>query len=320
MLKLFPGKQEVIGTIVIPSAIFFVLLILPLLDWIFPKKLAHFFATGFVFALVGAAGYLTVEAFRADSKDQQFQEARAKADAARQRAILLASHPDAGIPPAGPRFLLRSDPLTQGHAVLEKKCLGCHVLDGKGTGAQTASDLKDFGSKAWILGLLQNPSDPRYFGKVPQCDGMKEWKQSSKLTPKQVEDVADFVASFSKIPADVTAEEWLNQPGVADHPGVEPFVKECGTCHKIDGLTDDEAPIRDAPKLFAWGSPRWIQRMIRKPGAPDMYGFLEAKDQMPSFGSEQVTDPDVEMVIRYLNGTYVPAVSDSDSAAASHGH
>jgi ubiquinol-cytochrome c reductase cytochrome b subunit len=317
MLKLFPGKQEVIGTIVIPSAIGFVLLILPLLDWVFPRKLAHFFATGFVFALVGAAGYLTVEAFRADAKDEVFQEARAKADVARKRAIFLASNPAAGIPPAGSRFVLRLDPLTQGRSVLDKKCLGCHFFDGKGMGEQSASDLKDFGAREWIAGLLKAPSDPRYFGKVPHADGMKEWKQSSKLTDKQLGDVADFVASFAKIPADVTPEEWLNQPGVADHPGIASFQKECGACHKIEGLTDDEAPVRDSPKLFAWGSPKWIERMIRKPGAPDRYGFLEAKDQMPAFGHDQITQPDVEMIVRYLRNDYV---ARDPAAAKAGGH
>lgn len=307
MLKLFPGKQEVIGTIVIPSAIGFVLVILPLLDWVFPRKLAHFFATGFVFALVGGAGYLTVEAFRADAKDKVFQEARAKADAARHRAIFLAGNPAAGIPPEGSRFVLRLDPLTQGQSVLDKKCLGCHVFDGKGMGEQTAADLKGFGSREWILGLLKNPEDPRYFGKVPQNTGMKEWKQGSKLNGKELDAVADFVASFAKIPADVTPEEWLNQPGVADHPGIASFQKECGTCHKIDGLTDDEAPMRDSPKLFAWGSPQWTERMIRKPGAPDRYGFLDAKGQMPGFGHDQLTQPDVEMIVRYLRNDYIAA-------------
>ncbi len=53
MLKYFPGNREVIGTIVIPSALLVVMLILPLLDRVLPGKLAHFLACGFVFALAG---------------------------------------------------------------------------------------------------------------------------------------------------------------------------------------------------------------------------------------------------------------------------
>ena len=194
MLKHFPGRLEWVGSIVIPSTILLVLFLLPLLDRILPSKFLHFLACCFLFALVGGAGYLTFEALQADAHDKQFQEARHKADLAHERALFLASSPDAGIPPEGAGFLMRRDPLTQGQAVLDKKCLGCHFLGGKGTGEQTASDLKDFGSRAWVRGLLENPKAATYFGKVPGCDGMVEWKKNSKLKGKQLDDVADFVA------------------------------------------------------------------------------------------------------------------------------
>jgi ubiquinol-cytochrome c reductase cytochrome b subunit len=304
MLKLFPGKREVIGTFVIPSSIALTLIILPLLDRLLPAKLAHFLACAFVLTLLGGASFLTVQALRSDANDSVFQAARKKADLARDRAMELASSPDVGIPPDGSAYLLRRDPLTQGRNVLEKKCLGCHFFDGKGNGEkQTASDLAHFGSREWIRGLLTNPSAPAYFGTVPACDGMAEWKKGSKLTPKQLDDVADFVASFAKIPADMTRDEWLNSPGVSTHPGLELFQKDCGKCHAIDGLSDGGE--RDAPELFAWGSPQWITRMIRKPGAQDKYGYLKVEAQMPAFGADQLLQNDVDMVIRYLKEDYL---------------
>ena len=103
----------------------------------------------------------------------------------------------------------------------------------------------------------------------------------------------------------MTPDEWLNSPGVADHPGLAPFEKDCGTCHVVDGLT--EGGMRDAPKLFAWGSPQWIARMIRKPGASDLYGYLEEKDQMPAFTRDQLTENDVTTVIRFLKNDYLGA-------------
>src|SRR5262249_21153514 len=93
MLKLFPGDREVIGAIVIPTAIMVVMLLIPLFDKVMPSKLAHFLACGFVFALVGGAGYLTFEAWQADEHDALFQQARRKADEARQRALALAGDP-----------------------------------------------------------------------------------------------------------------------------------------------------------------------------------------------------------------------------------
>ena len=154
-----------------------------------------------VFGLVGGAGYLTVEALQADAADTQFKLARQKADRREKRALFLASSPEVGIPPEGAGFLMRRDPLTHGQAVLEKKCLGCHALGGQGTGEQTASDLKDFGSRAWVRGLLENPTAPAYFGKVPRLGGMVEWKKSSELKSDELDKVADFVASFASIPA-----------------------------------------------------------------------------------------------------------------------
>jgi ubiquinol-cytochrome c reductase cytochrome b subunit len=306
LLKYFPGKQEVLGTIVIPSAILVVMLLVPLFDRVLPRGLAHFLACGLVFALVGGAGYLTYEAFKADAGNRQFLDARQKADAARQRALELAR---SGIPPDGPMYVLLRDPLTHGRAVLDSKCLGCHHYGGEGIGKQTASDLKDFGSYKWVRSLLEDPKSNAHFGTVKAFakGGMVEWKRSSKLKAKQLDDVARFVASFAAIPADLTPEEWLNSPGVAEDPGLEPFQNECGTCHVIDGLS--EGGTRDAPKLFAWGSPQWTSRMIHKPGAPDLYGYLEAKDQMPAFGLDQLTENDVAMVIRYLKGDYAPPPS-----------
>jgi len=311
MLKYFPGEYEILGAIAIPTAIMVVLLLLPLLDRVLPGRIAHFLACAFVFALVGGAGYLTVEAWREDGANQKFRADRAEADVARKRAITLAGDEKVGIPPDGAAYVLLRDPLFHGRAVLDRKCLGCHVYDGKGVGEQSAADLKDFGSRGWIRGLLENPQAPAYFGKVPQCDGMAEWKKNSKLSPKQLDDVADFVATFAKIAPGTTPQEWLEDPKVAEHPGLAPFQADCATCHIMEGLSETEAGPREAPKLFAWGSPQWIARMIHKPGAPDLYGYLDKKDQMPAF-ADQLSANDTETLIRYLRNDYPGAIFPSE--------
>jgi mono/diheme cytochrome c family protein len=201
--------------------------------------------------------------------------------------------------------------------VLERRCLGCHVLDGRGLGEQSAPDLAHYGTRGWIRGLLENPRSPTYFGKVPDCDGMDEWKKNSKLDARQLDAVADFVASFARIPPDTTPDEWLASPEVAQHAGLEPFQKECGKCHAIEGFT--EGGTRESTGLFGWGSPAWIARMVRKPGADDRYGFLGEHQRMPAFGPDQVSDNDLNMVIRYVQGDYprsaTPPAPGSGSAA-----
>jgi quinol-cytochrome oxidoreductase complex cytochrome b subunit/mono/diheme cytochrome c family protein len=311
MLKMFPGRIEVVGTFVIPSCLAILLASLPLWDRVLPRTRAHFLARAFVFAVVGAAGVLTFQALYSDAHDTAFQAAREKADAARQRAIYLAGLPDVGIPPDGSGYLLRRDPLTQGQNVLQRRCLGCHFYEGKGSGEQTASDLARFGSRTWIRGLLEKPTSSTYFGKAAKFDGMVEWKKSSKLSAKELDDVADFVASFAAIPDDLTIDDWANSPGVSEHPGAAPFQKECGKCHVIDGFTD--GGLRDAPGLFGWGSRWWTARMIRKPRSSDKYGFVDEKqeNQMPAFGPDQIIASDLDALVRYLKDDYArPPASD----------
>jgi quinol-cytochrome oxidoreductase complex cytochrome b subunit len=84
MLKYFHGKHEVISTAVIPSALLAILILLPLLDRVLPRRLAHLVACGFVFAVVGGVGFLTIQALRDDAGNVQFHEARKKADASRE--------------------------------------------------------------------------------------------------------------------------------------------------------------------------------------------------------------------------------------------
>ena len=238
---------------------------------------------------------------------------RAEADEARRRAIELAGDEKVGIPPDGAAYVLLRDPLFHGRAVLERKCLGCHYYDGKGEpGSRSAADLKDFGSRGWIRGLLENPQAAAYFGKVPQCDGMAEWKRNSKLSPKQLDDVADFVATFAKIAPGTTprnGSKTRRSPNIRDW---NPSRRNAPRAISSEGLSEAEAGMRDAPKLFAWGSPQWIARMIHKPGAPDLYGYLEKKDQMPSF-ADQLTANDTETLIRYLRNDYPGATFPSEA-------
>ena len=113
--RCFPGDREMIGTIVIPTALVVVMLILPFLDRILPRRLAHFLACGFVFAVVGGAGYPDGRRrCDADAADSSFQESRKKADAARQRAIYLAGLPDVGIPPGRLRLYPATGPAHSG--------------------------------------------------------------------------------------------------------------------------------------------------------------------------------------------------------------
>ncbi len=69
--------------------------------------------------------------------------------------------------------------------------------------------------------------------------------------------------------------------------------------------------MRDAPELFAGvrrtGSPAWSASRDR----PTSTAFLtpSATNQMPAFGPDQLTDGDLDVLIRYLKDDYAAAAS-----------
>ncbi len=362
MLKYFPGEMEVIGTVVVPLGAVGLLAAIPLFDKLMPNRLAHFLACSLIFAMLGGALYLTYEAFSEDMSNRVFSEQREKATHAAERSLALAMAPDYGIPPEGAGYLLSTDPLTHGRAVMERKCLSCHYFNGEGPGPQLAAELSGFGTYAWVRGLLDAPESDVYFGTVPSCGGMTQWKSSSEVlnwknvmkgdadgdgklgeeelsdhlidrleefdkddsgdldssevqqaVTRQLDEVADFVAGFAEIPRDMTPLEWVGKPEVYNHPAINIFMEDCTRCHIVDGLVDlaDEEYYQeeDAPNLFAYGSPQWTERLIKKPHAFEKYGYLydgETEGLMPAYEG-QLTDNDLEMMIRYMRGDYLDA-------------
>ena len=136
---------------------------------------------------------------------------------------------------------------------------------------------------------------------------MKRWKKTSKLKPDELDKVADFVASFAKVGNEETIDDWMAKEDVTKHPGLELFKKDCGRCHTVDaGGALGEGGEEEAPNLFGWGSPRWIQRMIRHPEAADRYGFLEQKGQMPGFDETELAVREMTVLMKLLKGDYIP--------------
>jgi ubiquinol-cytochrome c reductase cytochrome b subunit len=319
--KSFPGPSEIIATMVIPGALVTVLFLLPFLDRLFPRRLAHFLACAFVFATIGGAGFLTVKGFQADAAESHYRDGRLEADRNAHRAVELAR---LGIPPEGASTLLARDPLTRGKAIFEQKCLGCHAFgdqtpDPKKSNLRGAK-LDGFGSKEWVRGLLEDPDDPAYVVHVPtkkgRLNGMQEWKESAGYEAKELDDLADFVALMADIPADLPVEDWAADPKLAEHPGYQNFVDDCLSCHTV-GTLGSEGKSRNAPNLYGYGSEAWVSRMIRNPDSKLLYGYLKEPQRMPPF-SDQIRDHDLRAVIRYLKHDYVPTSATAPTASAAH--
>jgi len=309
LLHVFAGR-EIIATMLIPGGVVTGLFLLPLLEKVLPRRLAHVASCTFLITIVGSAAGLIAMGYQHDAEDASFQASRVKAESAASRAAFLADHE--GIPPEGSRYVLGLDPLYKGAEVFGKKCLGCHPMGDKKPTEPSAPNLTDYGTYAWVRGLLEKPDSPDYFGHTPQCDGMTTWKESSKLDAKGLDQVAAFVATFAEIPPETTPGEWLADPKVKNHPGRAAYQKECAQCHTMGDPSIREKMMQPAPDLFAWGSSRWTSRMIAEPGSIKHYGYLESEQKMPSFGG-QLTDPDILTLVRYLKRDYPRPESPGES-------
>ncbi len=254
MLKYFEGPgMEVAGAIGVPAAVGLFLFLVPLLDKVMWRWLAHGIVVVGVLGLIGGAGYLTVQALRADrdpaaqvvnaihEKQQaggelthaeleilrahQFNEQRAEASRLAKRAAVLAS--EQGIPPAGPLELLANDPLTRGPALFAANCASCHRYhghDGRGRiplEPATSSDLGGFASRPWIRGLVEHPMHHDYFGLMKNEEGepahtrMANWLEDLLAEHAEPEARRELLAEFDAVAA-YLADESLH-PGRLEH-------------------------------------------------------------------------------------------------------
>jgi ubiquinol-cytochrome c reductase cytochrome b subunit len=86
----------------------------------------------------------------------------------------------------------------------------------------------------------------------------------------------------------------------------------CSSCHDTIGqpfpAVVDEASGNGYPTMAGYGSAAWLKDFIRHPDAMRHYG---SKNRMPAYGPEQLTDNDLELLVRWMTGDY-PASSVAD--------
>jgi ubiquinol-cytochrome c reductase cytochrome b subunit len=342
LLKYFEGEKVLIGTVVIPNGIAIFLCLLPLFGYGRMRPFGYWLGVVTMVVLLAGAISLTVLAFASDSPEwagkavgwtggTPEEQAKATEDAKEldkkvheahvlsQRAAQLAMF---GVPDVGGRSLLRQDPATKGYDLFKKNCGACHSLTPqKGDtfepitkGEFKAADLGGFGTEPWVRGLLNNPSDPKYFGRT-SLKGMTRWKAGVMKQRKTMDktEIDKEEAEFDAV------AKWLVKQDDKQlvKAGKEAFDNQCASCHKVgkDGA-------EDAPDLTNYGSQAWVRGMIMAPGHKSHYGD---RNQMPAFrnkegpGSEvavqeffdsnpdfpkdkliDMTDVERELIIRFL--------------------
>jgi len=224
-----------------------------------------------------------------------------------------ASRP-AGIPATGAVSLLRDDPYTQGPKLFKAHCASCHRFDGHdGTGfvpdpakqPQTASDLKAFGSRQWLTGIL----DPK---RVDSANFLGAAKlKTGKMVKFVKKEVADFDKNdLNKVIAALSAEAQLPYQRQQDQSdasaiksGRDILLKadpiRCLDCHTFGGKQGDEA---NTPDLTGYASRQWLIDFITNPGHERFYG---KKNEMPAFGLKKILDErSIAMLADWLRGDW----------------
>jgi ubiquinol-cytochrome c reductase cytochrome b subunit len=300
LLKYFHGALEPVGAVGIPAVLGLYLVLLPFIDKKADSGLAARLPVLAPLVLIAlGSGGLIVKSLVADATDGKFVAARAVAS---QRAARAAALFKEGVPPEGPLAMLRDDPETRGEELFGKQCASCHKLGeiGPPKEKQTAPDLTGFGTKAWVLAVLDDPDADHLFGKTPFRETMPSMTKppadpeaAKVFTPMSAADQG-AIAEF--LEAQARGEQGAAMPG-------EALVKRrCTSCHRLDGKTDDDDSA--APELRGWASLAWIEAQITNPGSGKAYPKAAmAKDlagHMPAF-EEKLPERDRKILASWVH-------------------
>jgi ubiquinol-cytochrome c reductase cytochrome b subunit len=176
--------------------------------------------------------------------------------------------------------------------------------------AQSASDLKGFGSRAWLSGLLDPAQivSTNYFGGSKMRDG-----KMSKFVRK---DVPAFSAEqrqqLKSVLIAVSAEAGLQAQREHDQREAQIIAEgktllgsadlRCAECHAFHKKDEDAT----GPDLTGYGSREWLTSFIYDPKHERFYG--KRNDRMPAFGREQMLDTQaIGLIADWLRGEWYVA-------------
>jgi len=310
-LKLFPGRTEIWGAIVIPALVMALLFFMPFIGrW----RLGHRFNLGLLFSLIAGAALLTYLAIAEDRRNRDYLVEVKTAQQEAERVRVLAQSPQ-GIPSGGALTLLRDDPLTQGPKLFAQKCASCHRFGGTDAmglvpkDLQSASDLKGFASREWLSGLLdpERISSTNYFGGTKFHDG--------KMVKFVNKDIVGYSAEqkeqLKKLIMAVSAEAGLKSQASIDQRdaaaieegrGLIATGMRCTDCHQFHKADEDAT----APVLTDYGSRQWLIKFLNNPGHEDFYG--KRNDRMPAFGAQQIlSEKQIALIVDWLRGEWYVA-------------
>jgi ubiquinol-cytochrome c reductase cytochrome b subunit len=320
MLKYFEGGRELLGVLVIPSAVAVVLFLMPLVGrW----RLGHGFNIAVVIGLIMGAIVLTALAWQEDRNHREYLVAyrQAEKDAQRIKQVIARR---GGIPPEGVLSLMQSDPEIQGPRLFAQHCQSCHSYvdsQGRGLAGPPASqegvpdggpNLYDFASREWLTGLLdpEKITSDDYFGRTIHAEGEMAMFVTDSLSDldsegqQKLKDAIVTLSAQAKLRRQAEADRKAQQEGVMER-GMEAITLDfaCTDCHKLG----EEGFEGTGPDLTGYGSQEWLEQMIANPAHERFYG--ENNDRMPVFADpdqpssiHQLTAEQIRILARWIRG------------------
>jgi ubiquinol-cytochrome c reductase cytochrome b subunit len=279
LLRLVHGPHAVWLASLVPALAALFLAALPFLDrGLSRAPLGRWRPLGALGLLLAATAGLGLASAAQDRADPRVAAADRRADGDARRAIALARD---GVPPEGPLAMLAADPVERGRRAFERRCAACHAPD---SGLAKGPRLDGFLSPAWIDGLLKNPDAEAYYGHTKAAKGMDGY---AAMAPAELARLTAFLASLAAHDGPPAVLPSALQPGAAAFAAAG-----CDSCHS---LSPGEA--MPGPNLAGYGSDRWLNELLDRPGGPLAYGDVNG---MPSFAGKLAPD-ERAVLLAYLH-------------------
>jgi len=168
-------------------------------------------------------------------------------------------------------------PLDPARAIWKERCAGCHGLVG--AGGDKGPDFKDYDSRTWIRGFLENPDGPLYMGPAKIDKGMKALRGS----PEEIEALTEMVYAQTGAPDTDPVKAARGRELLAQ--------KDCDSCHELDGEGENAGP-----NLKGLGTLAWVEAVISDAGQGRLFG---EKNKMPKFAGK-LTPAEIEDMARFV--------------------
>jgi quinol-cytochrome oxidoreductase complex cytochrome b subunit/mono/diheme cytochrome c family protein len=253
LLKYFEGEQEILGTVVIPNAVFVLLAILPLLGYGWMRRIGHGIGILVVVSVLVGAGALTCLAVAEDTVDP------VAAGLIRRVGTVL-------LPLTGAVLIVMLALLAlAGRGAIGKAIYVLGVL---------VIGVLVIGSGSLLYAAVSNRIPPQVAELVREQLKGNEEKPSEKAAGfrqrlAEADQLAERAVALASQGIPESGPKYLLRRDPLTR-GREVFQQNCGSCHNYGRECHNEKA--NSSDLDGYGTEEWIFRLLTNPGHEDFFG------------------------------------------------